>query len=208
MDFLERLPDLPYILKALLIFCAAVLLLRVAGKRSLAETTVSEAVLRISIGAVLIQPLAIRDEWQAIYAGTLLIIGIVLLAKIQVWLPKSRKFINGVPSVLVKNGEMKLEELKKARLTTDELQGALRLKAIGNVEDVELALLESNGKISTTLKPSKAPATKEDIQKIIDLLAENGIRPLSQSQSKASTPPLFQEAYDEADIEDYKPQIH
>ena len=39
---------------------------------------------------------------------------------------------------------MKLKELKKARLTTDELQSALRLKTIGNVEDVELALLESN----------------------------------------------------------------
>jgi uncharacterized membrane protein YcaP (DUF421 family) len=208
MDFLERLPDLPYLLKAGLIFCAAVILLRIAGKRSLTETTVSEAVLRISIGAVLIQPLAIKDEWQAIYAGTLLIIGIVLLAKIQVWIPKSRKFINGVPSVLVNDGEMKLEELKKARLTTDELQSALRLKKIGNVKDVELALLESNGKISTILKPNKAPATKEDIQKILDLLAENGIRSSSQNQSKAKTPPLFKEAYDEAEIRDYKPQIH
>ena len=135
----------------------------------------------------------------------MLIIGIVLLAKIQIWIPKSRKFINGVPSVLVNDGEMKLEELKKARLTTDELQSALRLKTIGNVEDVELALLESNGKISTILKPNKAPATKEDIQKILDLLAENGIRSSSQNQSKAKTPPLFKEAYNEAEIKDYKP---
>lgn len=150
MDFLDDLPTLPYIFKALLIFLAAIMLLRIAGKRSLAETTVSEAVLRISIGAVLIQPLALRNEWEAIYAGTLLIIGVVLLAKIQIWIPKSRKFINGVPSVLINDGQMKLEELKKARLTTDELQSSLRLKNIGNVEDVELAVLESNGKISTT----------------------------------------------------------
>jgi uncharacterized membrane protein YcaP (DUF421 family) len=208
MDFLEDLPNLPYLLKALLIFCTAILLLRIAGKRSLAETTVSEAVLRISIGAVLIQPLALKNEWEAIYAGTLLIIGIVLVAKIQIWLPKSRKFINGVPSVLVKDGKMKLEELKKARLTTDEMQSALRQKSIGSVADVELALLESNGKISTILKPNKAPATKEDIQKILDILAENGIRSLSQNQSQVKTPPLFQEAYDEGDIVDYKPQIH
>ena len=103
---------------------------------------------------------------------------------------------------------MKLEELKKARLTTDELQSSLRLKNIGNVEDVELAVLESNGKISTTLKPNKAPATKEDIQKILDILAQNGIRPSSQNQSEAKTPPLFQEAYDEGNIVNYKPQIH
>lgn len=208
MDFLGDISTLPYVLKALLIFCSAIILLRIAGKRSLAETTVSEAVLRISIGAVLIQPLALRDEWQALYAGTLLIIGIVLVAKIQIWFPKSRKYINGVPSVLIKDGKMMLEELKKARLTTDEIQGALRLKNIGSVEDVELAILESNGKISTILKPKMAPSTKEDIQKILDILAENGIHSSSQNQSQAKTPPLFQEAYEEGDIVNYKPQIH
>ena len=208
MDFLEDISTLPYILKALLIFCVAIILLRIAGKRSLAETTVSEAVLRISIGAVLIQPLALKEEWQAVYAGTLLIIGIVLVAKIQIWFPKSRKFINGVPSVLIKDGKMMLEELKKARLTTDEIESALRQQKIGSVEDVELAILESNGKISTILKPNKAPSTKEDIQKILDILAENGIRSSSQNQPEAKTPPLFQEAYDEGDIVDYKPQIH
>ena len=145
----------------------------------------STSVLRISIGAVLIQPLALRREWEAIYAGTLLIIGVVLLAKIQIWFPKSRKFINGVPSILIKDGKMKLEELKKARLSTDELEGALRLRKIGNVEDIELAILEPNGKISTVLKPNKTPATKEDIQKILDILAENGIRSSSQNQSEA-----------------------
>ena len=208
MDFLGDISTLPYIFKALLIFCAAIILLRIAGKRSLAETTVSEAVLRISIGAVLIQPLALKEEWQAVYAGTLLIIGVVLLAKVQIWFPKSRKFINGVPSVLIKDGSMMLEELKKARLTTDELQGALRLKNIGSAEDVELAILEANGKISTTLKPNKAPSTKEDIQKIMDILAKNGIHSSPQNQSEAKMPPLFQEAYDEGDMVDYKPQIH
>ncbi|WP_223594758.1 DUF421 domain-containing protein [Neobacillus bataviensis] len=208
MDFLEDLPSLPYLLKASLIFLAAIILLRIAGKRSLAETTVSEAVLRISIGAVLIQPLALRHEWEAIYAGTLLIVGIVLVAKIQIWFPKTRKYINGVPSVLIKDGQMKLEELKKARLTTDELQSALRLKKIGNVEDVELAILEANGKISAVLKPNKTPATKEDILKIMDILSENGIRSSSQNQSEAKTPPLFKEAYSEGEIVDYKTQLH
>ncbi|MEW9668267.1 hypothetical protein [Ammoniphilus sp. 3BR4] len=83
MEFFERLPSLPYPLKALLILSAGVILLRITGKRSLAETTVSEAVLRISLGAILIQPLALKDEWQAIYAGTLLIIGIVLLRRLD-----------------------------------------------------------------------------------------------------------------------------
>ncbi|KAA9023576.1 DUF421 domain-containing protein [Niallia endozanthoxylica] len=102
-----------FTVKAIIIFIAAVLLLRIAGKRLLAETIVSEAVLRMSIGAIPVQPLAWRDEWEALYGGTLLIIGIILLSNIQIGLPKSRKYINGVPSVLIKDGQMKVEELKK-----------------------------------------------------------------------------------------------
>jgi len=75
---LKSLPSLPYRVKTIIILVAAVLLLRIAGKRSLAETTVSEAMWRISIGAVLIRPLVWRDEWEALYGGTLLMIGIVL----------------------------------------------------------------------------------------------------------------------------------
>ncbi|WP_376708801.1 YetF domain-containing protein [Peribacillus frigoritolerans] len=59
--------------------------------------------------------------------------------------------------------------MQHARLKTADIQSALRQKNIGNVEDVELAILEPNVKIATSLKPNKAPATKEDIQKILDI---------------------------------------
>ncbi|MGG0413683.1 YetF domain-containing protein [Peribacillus simplex] len=59
--------------------------------------------------------------------------------------------------------------MKKARLTTDELEISLRLQNIGNIKGVELAILEPNGQISTTLKPEKVPATKEDIYIILIL---------------------------------------
>ncbi|MFX3673146.1 MAG: DUF421 domain-containing protein [Paenisporosarcina sp.] len=162
--------------------------------------------------------------------------------KMQIWFPKLRELLMGVPSVLIKDGKIRLDELKKARLTTDELEVAIRQRNIGSIEDVELAILESNGTISTTLLPGKVPATKEDIQKILDLLSENGIQsslngnspkttPLylqkvldllsangmrssinksstkdDQEESTHETPPLFKEAYDEANAEDYKPE--
>jgi hypothetical protein len=69
--WLRELPSLPYPLKALLIVIIGITLLRLAGKRSLAEMTVAEAVMRIAIGTVLIQPLGLKNEWEAIYGGTL-----------------------------------------------------------------------------------------------------------------------------------------
>jgi uncharacterized membrane protein YcaP (DUF421 family) len=137
-DFFEQLPSLPYPLKALLILTAAVVLLRTAGKRSLSEMTVAEAVLRIAVGTILVSPLQMKKEWEALYGGMLLVIGIVLVMKILQWFPKTRKFIIGPPSVLIKDGKMVMKEIKKARLTTDEVEIALRQNNIGNIKDIEL----------------------------------------------------------------------
>ena len=141
-------------------------------------------------------PLALKTEWEAIYGGTLFVVGIILLMKMQLWFPKLREMLMGVPSVLIIDGKIRIDELKKARLTTDELEVTLRQMNIGSIEDVELAILESNGKISTTLKPGKAPATKEDIQKILDLLSENRIRSSINGLPSKTQPVLLQKVLD------------
>ena len=199
-NFLNDIPSLPYPLKILLLLLAGIFLLRTAGKKSLSQMTVAEAVMRIAVGTIVIGPLTLKTEWEAIYGGALLVIGIVFLMKMQIWFPKLRELFLGVPSVLIKDGKLRLDELKKARLTTDEIEMALRQQHIGSIEDVELAILEPNGLLSTTLKPGKDPATKEDIQKILDLLEEK------KHESPPETPPLFKEVYDEAKDVDFKPE--
>ena len=206
--FLNDMPTLPYPLKILLLLLAGVFLLRTAGKKSLSQMTVAEAVMRIAVGTIVIGPLTLKTEWEAIYGGALLVIGIVFLMKLQIWFPKSREIFMGVPSVLIKDGEMMLEEMKKARITTDELEISLRLQHIGDIKDVELAILESNGQISTTLKPEKVPATKEDIQKVLDRL-DKKTHLFSKRISvldTPKTPPLFKEVFEEAKDEDFKPE--
>ena len=85
---------------------------------------------------------------------------------------------------------------------------SLRLQNIGNIKGVELAILEPNGQISTTLKPEKVPATKEDIQKILDRL-DKKTHFFSKRISvldTPKTPPLFKEVFEEAKDEDFKPE--
>ncbi|MCM3789519.1 hypothetical protein M3221_14020 [Domibacillus indicus] len=49
--------------------------------------------MRIAAGTAIIRPVALKTEWQALYGGTLFVIGIVLLMKIQMWFPKSRELL-------------------------------------------------------------------------------------------------------------------
>lgn len=121
-DFLAQLPVLPYPLKVLLILASGIVLLHLAGKRSISQMTVPEVIFMIAIGTILIQPLGFKSEWGAVYGGVLLTIGLVLLAKIQIWFPIVRKFIFGLPSVVIKDGRIIMKELKKARMTTDDIE--------------------------------------------------------------------------------------
>ncbi|WP_409305017.1 DUF421 domain-containing protein [Peribacillus sp. SCS-155] len=213
-EWLDTLPSLPYPLKALLIVSAGIAFLRLAGKRSLMEMTVAEAVLRISVGTVIISPLAMKKEWGALYGGALLILGILLFTWTMQKYPRARNLIIGPPSVVVKDGKLLMNEIKKARLTADEVEVAIRQSGISSLEDVELCIFESSGRYSTSVKPLKKAAAVEDIQKvakevkqlqkdiqqILSLLGQKNQIPdkSSKQQSPPKTGSLFKEAYDEA----------
>jgi uncharacterized membrane protein YcaP (DUF421 family) len=134
-----------------------------------------------------------------------LIAGIVIITKMMQWIPKFRNLMVGVPSVIIKDGKMMLKEIKKAKLTTDEVEVSLRQSKVGDIKDVDLAIFESTGKLSTTMKSDQAVATKKDIQTILDVLAKNGFNVPEEKVTDGETAPLFQEAYKEAKDADYRP---
>ena len=64
------------------------------------------------------------------------------------------------------NGEINVENLKKARMTMDELEMRLRLVQVGNINDVKVAVLEASGNLTVLLNEEQKAATKKDIQKL------------------------------------------
>ncbi|MCQ6282135.1 YetF domain-containing protein [Bacillus sp. EB600] len=131
----------------------------------------------------------------------MLTIDLVLLAKIQLYSPLIRKLVFGIPSVIKKDGKVIMKELKKANITVEDVEMRLRMEKVFSIEDVVLGVLEPSGRLSLTLKPEKIPATKGDIQRLMDMLTE-----ITQHKTEYSVneiPPLFQEAYQEAKTKDY-----
>lgn len=207
---LDFLPELPYTLKFVLILVAGVALLRVSGKRAIAQLTVPEAVLMIAIGTILVQPVAEKSEWMAVYGGILLAAGMILVSYLQIWMPWLRKWLFGVPSVIIRNGQIDVEELKRSRMTQDQLEMRLRQLQVGNILDVKSAVLEPSGQMSIVLSENKKTAEKGDIQKVMDELQQlkmqmagsNGVMPGASASGSAnitaySSDTLFQEAEQE-----------
>ena len=74
-----------------------------------------------------------------------------------------RKFISGEASVIIRDGQIDTNELKKLRFNIDDLLEELRGKDIVNIADVQIALLATNGAFCVIPKAAKRPVTPEDL---------------------------------------------
>ncbi|MDG5787825.1 DUF421 domain-containing protein [Evansella sp. AB-P1] len=178
-----------WIWKAVIIVLFGTVVLRVAGRKSISQMTVAQTVLMISIGTLMIQPVSDKNIWITFLIAILLVITLFVIEYLQIKFEKFEKFFSGNAIVIIENGELNIENLKKLRLTVDKLEMRLRQKNVKKIEDVQWATIEPNGEIGYALKKHLQYATKEDIQMVIDLIqAKFPQPPLSKSVIKAEDP--------------------
>ena len=87
----------------------------------------------------------------------------ILLSKITGLFPKTRKFINGSPTILMNNGKIYRKNLKKAKLDLSEFMVMCRQQGYFNLQDIQTAVFEFNGRLSILPVSSKRPATPQDL---------------------------------------------
>lgn len=73
-----------------------------------------------------------------------------------------RQMFEGKPSVVIRNGEIDFEQLKKSRMNINQLQSLLRQSEIFSIREVAFALIESNGSISVLKKSKYQKTTLQD----------------------------------------------
>jgi uncharacterized membrane protein YcaP (DUF421 family) len=137
-------------LRALFLYAFVVFLMRIIGRRELSSLSAVDLVLLIVLGDAIQQGLTQDD-----YSVTGAVIAVSTIAAVQVassYLSfrsrRARRIIEGEPVVIVQAGKLIERNLKRERLTEDEVAEEMRAQQIASVEDVEWAILESNGTIS------------------------------------------------------------
>ncbi|MCJ8008778.1 DUF421 domain-containing protein [Lederbergia wuyishanensis] len=162
--------DLDMIWKVLVIFAIGTLFLRISGRKTISQMTMPEAIIMIAFGTMLIQPVTSKSIWTTMIVGAIFILALVVTELIQVKSDLLETIISGKSVVVVEKGKLNEKSLKKLRLTVDKLEERLRQLGIASINDLEMVTVEVNGKLGYTLKPEKQPATKEDIQALIQLI--------------------------------------
>lgn len=152
--------------ESFILFGVSLVLVRLMGKRTIAQLSPFDLIVLIIMGAAVAIPL--EDRRIKLSCGIIPITVISLLNYgLSVLITKSRKIENllqGVSTVLVQNGEVNIKNLKKERITIADLLIMLREKDVTNINEVEEATIEPNGKLSVIKKKEMQNLTPNDLE--------------------------------------------
>ncbi|UFU00521.1 DUF421 domain-containing protein [Radiobacillus kanasensis] len=190
-----------FIWKAVLIVLAGTVLLRIAGRKTISQMTLAETVLMIAIGTLLIQPVAGKNIWTTLLAGGILVGTLLVVELLQMKSDTFEKLITGKAKIVIDNGTPYEKNLKKLRLTVDQLEMKLRQMNVSKISDVKLATLEPNGQIGFELKKEARPVTNKDFEEFKQTII-NSIPSNSQITNFNETLNLLNKQYKVQNSED------
>ncbi|UFT99455.1 DUF421 domain-containing protein [Radiobacillus kanasensis] len=156
-----------FIFNSFLMVLVGVFFLRIAGRKSISQMTLVQTVIMISIGSVIIQPIIETSILRTTVVTGIFVLSLIALEWIQLKSNKLEKFITGKSRIVIQNGEILPQELKKHRLTVDQLEMFLRQQGIANIKDVKTATIEPNGQLGYELKEDARPLTVGEFKKML-----------------------------------------
>lgn len=153
------------IIRTVLLYAFVILALRLMGKRQISDMQPSELVITLIVSDIAAIPM--QNTSQPLLSGivpVLILIACEIVASVAMM--KSNKFrslICGSPVIVIEDGKILQKEMKRLRMTTEDLCVQLRQQDIFSLEDVQYCIVETNGKLSVLEKPEKRGVTLEDL---------------------------------------------
>lgn len=155
------------VIRTFIIYCAVTAFMRLMGKRQLGELQPGELVITLLVSEIAANPIidSTLPLLNCIIPLILLVGFEILNSVIDMKSVRFRYFTEGKPITVIRNGQLDQRQLKKLRFTVNDVLSALRQKDIFNIEDVEYAIVETNGTLSALLKPEKRNSTPKNYDK-------------------------------------------
>jgi uncharacterized membrane protein YcaP (DUF421 family) len=139
------------VLRAIAVYVFLLLVFRIAGKRTMAQTTPFEMILLLIISETTQQ--AMVDDDHSVTTAFLLIVTLiglsVLLSVVKHRFPKVDRWLEGLPLCIVRDGRMLEEPMAKSRVDEADIVAAARAAhGVANMQGVKHAVVENDGTIS------------------------------------------------------------
>lgn len=140
---------LEIILKTFLLYFFIIIVYRIMGKKEIGELSIIDLIVTILIAEL--AAISIEENksiFISIIPISVLVVLEIFLSFITLKNEKIRNFIDGKPSVIIKNGKINFTVMTKLRYSLDDLLSQLREKGIKSIEEIDYAVLENSGNLS------------------------------------------------------------
>lgn len=149
--------------RAIILYFLIILSIRLMGKRQIGELQPSELVITILLSNIATLP--IEDINIPMLMGVIPIFTLVCLDVLMSWLSlysrKVRRFFSGTPKIIISDGKVDEAVMRSLRFSVDDLMESLRSVQVFDISEVQLAIVETTGKISVYQKKYAQPCTPE-----------------------------------------------
>ena len=142
------------------------LITKLMGYRQISQLSFYDYIIGISIGSISADMATGLDQdwWHTaiplvIYGGISLLLSFLTLKSI-----KARRYFSGTPIILIQGGEILKQNLKKVHYDLNDLLAECRIAGYFDINDIQYAVMENNGKISFLADPLKRPCCPQDFQ--------------------------------------------
>ncbi len=151
-------------IRTILLYLVLILVVRLMGKRQIGQMEPTEFVVTMLVANLAAIPM--QDGGIPLLSGlvpilTVLAVGMILSSLSLRWVPL-RRWLCGKPVILIENGRILQNNLRRTSITMDELTGHLREKDVLSIDQVQFAILETDGNFSVFPYPKYEPATAKD----------------------------------------------
>jgi uncharacterized membrane protein YcaP (DUF421 family) len=164
--------ELNWIWQTILIFIVGTLILRVGGRKSISQMTISQTIVMIGLGSLLIQPVSGKGLLITFLVAIILTLVMIISEYLELKVDFLETIFSGKAVIVIENGEPNIKNLKKLRLSIDKLEKRLRQTGISSIEDVKYATIEVSGQIGYELKDNKKPLTQEEFIKLMSEITQ------------------------------------
>jgi uncharacterized membrane protein YcaP (DUF421 family) len=171
--FTVGIPIAEKVVRTVAVYAAIAVLLRLAGKRDLAQLNTGDLVVVLLLSNVVQNAIIGNDNSLAgglIGAAVLVAVNAVVVRAAASSQTAARAF-EGTPTVLVEDGEYDAAALRREGLRRDDVEAAVRRQGANDASEVERATLGVGGAVIVTLKAEAQPATKADVALIAAALS-------------------------------------
>ncbi|MFI8709030.1 DUF421 domain-containing protein [Bacillus sp. NPDC077411] len=155
------------VLESMILIATGIIVLKFAGSKSLSQMTRAEIIVIVSIGRIIVEPVLSKKLGTTILTACTFSIVLLIIHYLEVKSRKVERFLDGNTIVIIKDGKILKDNLNRAKMTEQQLFMHLREQGIHDIQTLQQATAEPNGRIGYQLTAQAQPVTREVLEKVL-----------------------------------------